>query len=302
MQQTRLNRTDLRAIEYEAQQMAGEPPTLESLKVAGYRESTWQIQALRWIADTGRVVTLLIAETIQAGAALAIGGVFALLEYQRVYNGALALGQPGGQAALIAAAVVTANIITPIYALRGLRGQDHREIVRRTGRGFCEAFWRRLIGQPRADRVDLYHNPGLAVAAAVITWSTVLLAVYDLLRPLLEQLLTGVYTRPALIAALELLMGLGLSVAGVFFLQSAAHEIGVRTLTDQPTRLLDLLEQHQAEYTTHLDQVRADVRERYIAAKLADQTRAEDNEPVNPTVAQNGRNHSTAAFAGKPQG
>src|SRR3989304_431567 len=299
MQQTRLNRTDLRAIEYEAQQTAGPPPTLQSLRQAGYRESTWQIAALRWIADTGRVVTLLIAETIQAGAALAIGSVFALLEYQRVYNGALALGQPANQAALIAVAVVTANIITPIYALRGLRGQDHRQVVRRTGRGFLEAFWRRLIGQPRADRVDLYHNPGLAVAAAVITWSTVLLAVYDLLRPLLEELLTGVYTRPALIAALELLMGLGLSVAGVFFLQSAAHEIGVRTLSDQPSRLLDLLEQHQAEYAAHLDQVRSDVRERYISAKVEDQQRWESNPAANPTPALNGRNRSEVVLPGR---
>jgi hypothetical protein len=302
MQQTRLNRTDLRAIEYEAQQTAGPPPTLDSLKVAGYRESTWQIRALAWIADTGRVVTLLIAEAIQAGAALAIGSVFALLEYQRVFNGALALGQPANQAALIAVAVVTANIITPIYALRGLRGQTERQIMRPTARGFCEAFWRRLVGRPHADRVDLYHNPGLSVAAAVITWSTVLLAVYDLLRPLLEQLLTGVYTRPALIGAIELLMGLGLSVAGVFFLQSAAHEIGVRTLTDQPTRLLDVLEQHQAEYAAHLDQVRSDVRERYISAKLADQERQESEPAANPTVAQNGRNHSMAALPGKPQG
>jgi len=302
MQQTRLTKTDLRAIEFEAQQMAGEPPTLQSLRAAGYRESTWQIYALRWIADTGRVMTLLIAETIQAGAALAIGAVFAALEYQRVYNGALALGQPDGQAALIAAAVVTANIITPIYALRGLRGHDHLEIVRRTGRGFLEAFWQRLVGRPRADRVDLYHNPALTVAAAVITWSTILLAVYDLLRPLLEELLTGVYTRPAPIAALELLMGLGLSVAGVFFLQSAAHEIGVRTLTDQPSRLIDLLEQHQVAYAERLDQAREDARRRYIQAKLEDQERVAGDVAVNPTNALNGRNHSTAVLPGKAPG
>ena len=152
--QTQLTKSDLQRIEYEAQQLVGPPPTLESLVAEGHRESAWQIGALRWIADTGRVVTLLTAEAIQAGAALAIGGVFAVLEYQRVLHGALALGQPADQAALIAFAVVTANVVHPIYSLRAIRGQDRLQITRPTLRGFLGSFWRRLMGRPQTDQVD----------------------------------------------------------------------------------------------------------------------------------------------------
>lgn len=297
--QTRLTQADLKRIDYQARLRAGDPPTLQSLKTAGYRESTWQIYALRWIADTGRVVTLLVAEAIQAAAALGIGVIFAALEYQRVFNGSLALGQPSDQAVLIAVAVVTANVVHPIYSLRALRGQNRLQIMRPTLRGFLTSFLRRIVGKPTIDQVEMYHNPTLAAAAAVITWSTVLLAVYDILGPLMAEVFAGQLSRPAPIAALELLMGLGLSVAGVFFLQSAAHEIGVRTLTDQPTTLSGVLAEKQAAYDQHLDQLREDERERYMAGKLADLERTEDLPPVNPTSAQNGRNHSTVALPGK---
>lgn len=78
---TRLTRTELQAIEAETAMLTGAPPTLESLQVEGYRETVWLNAALDWIGSAGRVVTLFIAEFIQAGAALAIAVVFALLEY-----------------------------------------------------------------------------------------------------------------------------------------------------------------------------------------------------------------------------
>lgn len=275
---TRLTKSDLTAIEHEVALLAGPQPTLETITSEGHTESRWILTALEAIAGTGRVVTLLIAELIQAGAALAICAVFALLEYWRVVHGAQALGQQPEQAGLIAFAVVTANVVHPIYSLRQLRGQDHLTVVKMTGRGFAVAFWRRLFGKPVTESADLYHNPTLHVAAAVITWSTVVLAVYDILGPLLTQIATGNWQRPALIMGMELLMGLGLSIAGVFFLQSAAHEIGVRTLTDQPQRLADVLAQRRADYDRHVEQLRSEVRERYIAAKIADQER-KDNVP-----------------------
>lgn len=271
--QTRLTKTDLTAIEHEVHLLAGPPPTLESMKAEGHTEIGWLLWVLAFIAGIGRVMTLLIAELIQAGAALAICAVFAVLEYWRVVHGAQALGQSSDQAALIAFAVVTANIVHPIYALRQLRGQTHLTIVKPTARGFLAAFWRRLVGKPAVESADLYHNPTLHVAAAVITWSTVVLAVYDILGPLLTDLATGSFSRPLLIMSMELLMGLGLSIAGVFFLQSAAHEIGVRTLTDQPERLADVLAQRRAEHELHVEQLREQVRARYIAGKLADQER-----------------------------
>lgn len=278
----RLNKTDLAAIEYEVAQLVGDEPTLEGLKAEGYRETVWLNNALDWIASAGRVVTLLVAELIQAAAALVIAVVFAVLEFWRVQHGAEALGQVEAQAALIAFAVVTANIVHPIYALRQLRGQTHLNIVKMTARGYVEVFWRRAVGKPVVEQADLYHNPTLHLAAAVITWSTVVLAVYDILGPLLTEIANAALSRPLLIAIMELIMGLGLSIAGVFFLQSAAHEIGVRTLTDQPARLTDVLERRRAEHAAQVEQARADVRARYMAAKIAEQERRRA-ETVNPT-------------------
>ncbi len=283
---TRLNKTDIQAIEYEVQALAGQPPSLDTLYAEGHTEQRWLNRLLDVIAGYGRVMTLLIAEFIQAGAALIIGVVFALLEYWRVLHGAEALGQPRDQAALIAVAVVVANVVHPIYALRQLRGQSSLHITKMTGRGYFEEFWRRLWGKPVVESVDLYHNPTLHVAAAVITWSTVVLAVYDILGPLLSQVATGTFTRPPILIGMEFIMGLGLSIAGVFFLQSAAHEIGVRTLTDQPQRLVVLLDQRRAEHEARVEAIRAEVRERYIASKIADAERkaADQVQPVNPTL------------------
>ncbi len=278
----RLTRADLEAIEYETRQLAGETPTIETLTAEGLKENRWFNGALDTIASAGRVVTLLIAELIQSLAALIIAVVFAVLEYFRVMHGAAALGQANEQAALIAVAVVTANLVHPIYSLRQVRGQQQLTIVKMTGAGYLEAFWRRLTGKPITEQVDLYHNPTLHMAAAVITWSTVLLAVYDILSPLLTQLFTGTYTRPLPIMLIELVMGLGLSVAGVFFLQSAAHEIGVRTLTDQPKRLTDVLESRRAAHVDRADVIREEVRARFMAAKLAEQERKAQT--VNPTI------------------
>src|SRR5690606_30097255 len=112
---TRLTKSDLNAIEHEVELLAGQPPTLESVAAEGYSESTWLLAWLNGIAGAGRVVTLVVAELIRAGAALVICVVFALLEYWRVVHGAGALGQSPDQAGLIAFAVVTANVVHPIY-------------------------------------------------------------------------------------------------------------------------------------------------------------------------------------------
>lgn len=182
-----MRKTDLQAIELETKLQTGDAPTLETLVAEGYRENRLMNAALDWIGSAGRVVTLLVAESIQAGAALIIGIMFAMLEYWRVYHGAGALGQSDTQSALIAFAVVTANVVHPIYSLRQLRGQHQLEIVKMTGRGLVTLCLRRVFGKPSVESVDLYYNPTLHLAATVITWSTVILAVYDILRPLLTH-------------------------------------------------------------------------------------------------------------------
>lgn len=270
---TRLNKTDLQAIDMRVLAEAGAAPTIESLRREGFHEDRALNALIDLIGGAGRTLTLLIAELIQAGAALIICVVFALLEYQRVYHGAVALGQADQAAKLIAIAIVAANVVHPIYRLRQLRGQARLQITHQTLRGGLEALWKRLVGKPRADTADLYHNPTLHSAATVITVSTILLAVYDILSPLLNQIFTGTAARPLPILIIEFAMGLCLSVAGVFFLQSAAHEIGVRTLTDQPKRLTAILESRQREYEDKIAVIRERIIDEHMRAKVEDRQR-----------------------------
>lgn len=261
----------------------GSMPTLDQLKNEGHTDNRMLTGVLDFIAGTGRVITLLIAEAIQSGAALIIGVVFAILEYWRVYHGAEALGQPHEQAALIAVAVVVANVVHPIYRLRELRGKPYHETTRITGRGAVMAFWDRLTGAPVVERREWSHNPVLDMAAIVITLTTIFLAVYDLIAPILTAIIEGTASRPGLILAIELLMGLGLSLAGVFFLQAAAHEIGVRVITDQPVRLADELDRRKSDYMSKrqaiTERVAAETeaaRQAHTAATVEARQRAQD--------------------------
>lgn len=251
--------------------LLGPPPTVESLRQQGHTEVQWLIWLLTFISGAGRVLTLIVAEAIQSVAAVLIAIVFGLLELQRVYHGAVALGQDSGSSGLIAFAVVVANVVHPIYSLRGLRGQASLTITHMTARGHLDAFWQRLVGKPSSESVDLYHNPGLHVAASIITWSTIMLAVYDLLAPLLTEFVTGSFTTPVPIALLKLVMGSTLSIAGVFFLQAAAHEIGVRILADQPQRLVDVLQVKLSERAALEAQLRHDARARVDDAQAVRQ-------------------------------
>lgn len=325
-QQTRLTKSDIAAIEarYQAELTAlpapptldelarvevyglGAAPTVESVKALGYSDNRVLTGTLEAIAGAGRVVTLVIAETIQSGAALIIGVVFAVLEYWRVFHGAQALGQADQQAALIAVAVVVANVVHPIYRLRQLRGKPYHEARRMTGRGLLAGAWTRLTGAPVVERRAWDHNPVLDLAAVIITLTTVFLAVYDLIAPLLTSIITGTATKPGVILAVELIMGLGLSLAGVLFLQAAAHEIGVRVVTDQPRRVSDVLAERRATYDTAraaaVERARAEYDRRaeehqnaiqtmrrqitadYTAGKLADEARKRgENVPFGNT-------------------
>lgn len=336
---TRLTKTDLETIEarvqaeaaavaaapdyehYLTQEMraVGPMPTIDRLKAEGHTEQRWLISLLDFIGGAGRVLTLLIAETIQSGAALIIGVVFAVLEYWRVFHGAEALGQVADQASLIAFAVVVANVVHPIYRLRAMQGTEYHEAVQWTLRGAAAAVWHRITGRPQTEQRAWNHNPVLDIAAVVITLTTVFLAVYDLIAPLLTSILTGTADQPMLILVMQLVMGLGLSLAGVFFLQAAAHEIGVRTLTDQPVRLADIAdkrkagwqvsyadaqhraqEAHQQAQEAH-QQALVEIRERitreHMAGKIADQQRRaalrasdENFTPAAVPVSRNGSN------------
>lgn len=262
----RLSKGDHELIQSEIEartEALGPVPTAESLRQQGYVENAGLNRILDAIAAAGKIATLVIAEVIQSLAAIIIAIVFAILEYQRVQRGAVALGQPDLSAGLIAFAVVTANVVHPIYSLRTKK----RTQKVGTFRGWLEEAWRRLWGLPTVKDVDQHHNPALDTAAFILTWATILLAVYDLLGPLLGQIFAGQFVKPIPILGMELFMGFGLSLAGVLFLQAAAHEVGVRTLTDRPVRLADIVEREREKWLAQQAEIRKVVIEEVAEAK-----------------------------------
>lgn len=283
----RLTKTDLTAIETELAQIVGDAPTIETLASEGLHENTSLIRTLDFIGDVGRVVTLTIAQTVQSVGAVLIAIVAGILEFERVRHGAKALGQSDEGAVLIGIFVVSANFVLPIYALRAMAGHGDVIANRNTLRGTFEAGWLWIWGKPSTQSVDAYHNPRLHWAGMVITWSTILLALYDVLTPLITQLATGTATRPTVLLITEFIAGVGLSVGGVFFLQSASHEIGVSTITNQPKRLSDELTIRRQEWEAKRDAMRDVVRERYMVAKANEVANNAKKPPLVETAQMN---------------
>lgn len=281
---TRLTKTDLEAIEARiGHEMAalGAPPTLEEVRAEGYQENTSLNRALDWIAGAGRVVTLLTAEFVQAFAALGLALVFIILEAERINAGVIALGQHQQQAALIALAFTVGNAVLPIYRLRNARGQAQLQRTKSTVRGYLAAFWRRLVFKPTAYAVDHYDNPTLGIMEGAVTWATLFLAFYAVLGPMLARYESlpwysaagALVMQSSFTQMLGLLAGALLAVGGVFGVQSISHEIGVRTLTDQPPRLTDVLEARRVDYESRRADLRQRVTYEFMAAKLADDAR-----------------------------
>lgn len=284
MQQTRLTATDLKAIEARIAletSALGAPPSIEELEAEGYNEHRTLNAALDFISGAGRVITLFIAEFIQAFAAIALAVVFIALEAERITSGVIALGQHQEQAILIAIAFTVANAVLPIYRLRNVRGQTSLTRVHWTVRGHLGAFWRRLTAQPQAYEVDVYDNPTLGFAEAAITWATLFLAFYAVLGVQLVdyeglawyQAIGAVMTQSTLTEMLGLAAGALLAFGGVFGVQSISHEIGVRTITDQPQRLSAMLEQRRSDHSAQIAAIRERITAEHMAAKIADEQR-----------------------------
>ncbi len=274
---TRLTATELKGVEVqvelEVEQLLGAPPTLESLKSTGYQEERWLINTLRFIRGGGRALTLVIVQLLQTAFAPILVVFFGLLEFQRVQHGVQALGQSPDTAQLTALAVVSANIIHPIYSLGMLRGQTHYAISRRTLSGYLSGFLRWLMEKPTYQEVDWQYNPRLNAAATIITWTTIILAVYDLLEPLITAVVTGRTTKHPIILIIEFVMGLGLSLAGVFFVQSAAHNLGTVMLSEDPKTLVDILAAKTEEYEQKKTAIYERVYATSMEAKIADKER-----------------------------
>ena len=270
---TRLTKSELDALEYEAAQEI-------AARLGTEPRGTWGQRALAGtmtlIAGAGRALTLLAAELIQAAAALVLLVVFAGLENERIWAGALALGQRGDQAQLIALALVTANIVLPIYRLRNVRGAGNLTRRYHTVRGAVAAIGRRLFMLPYDNSVDLHDNPTLNLAESAVTWGTLAFALFAVLGPIFEQYGSAVWHQALarmiaesdLTQALQISAGFLLSIGGVFMLQSIAHEIGVRTVREASG-----IAGQRAAYRQQAAAIRENTRERIMRAKLADKAR-----------------------------
>ncbi len=253
----------------------GSEPTIEALNQRGLIQESATRNILDFIGNTSRIITLLVAELAQSVGALVIAVAFAVLEYQRVLHGSMALGQSLESSEMIALAVVLANFIMPIYVLRSERGggASQKTIIRRTLKSRIVSFISWVAGDATTESVGWSYNPVLKTAKTIITITTLFLACYDLIGPALDVVLSGEYIRDGQqlylpIIAVELLMGIGLSFAGVLFLQASSHEIGVRLLTDRPISNMAILNAERAKHKAAAEAIRAEVRARHQAAKM----------------------------------
>jgi hypothetical protein len=297
-QQIILTSSELAAMQAEAEaeitSRIGAEPTIEALTRRGLITNTLTRRVLDWIGDVSRVITLLVAEVAQSIGALVIAVAFAVLEYQRVVHGSIALGQSEASASMIAIAVVLANFIVPIYVLRAEKGVQHNRAVHHTLKSRWLSLKAWVSGDSTTESVPWSYNPVLKSAKTIITITTLFLACYDLIKPTLDVVLSGVYERDGVtlylpIIVVELLMGVGLSFAGVLFLQAASHEIGVRLLTERPAPNAAVLASERSKHAAAAAAIRAEVRQRHEAAKAdklaaaAAAKAAKAAQQVNPT-------------------
>lgn len=267
-QYTRLNSSDLRAIEAQVEaEIAALPPLEDVVKVP------WRTKALGTIASAGAIITLAIVEFIKSFGAIVIACLFAGLEYSRVQAGASALGLEYGKSTLIALAIVCANVIHPIYTLRAHTKAHDLFVTRHTVRGVFTNIYNRIFAPSSRRKVDTTHNPTLSASAFIITATTIVLAVYDVLSPLITQLATGQATKPTIILISEFVMGLGLSVGGVLMLQAIAHEIGLQSLSFDTRTPDEIRAEAHAERLAEIARIRERVRLAYMQAKIQDEQR-----------------------------
>jgi len=267
-QHTRLTASDLKALEAQIEAEISALPALETTITV-----SWRAKALGTISAFGAVITLTIVEFIRSFGAIIIAVLFAMLEYERVRHGALALGQVESSAVLIAFAIVCANIIHPIYALRAHARQSDLLVTRQTARGILGNIGNRLFSPSSTRKVDNTHNATLSASAFIITITTIILAVYDVLSPLITQLATGQATRPTIILISEFIMGLGLSIGGVLMLQAIAHEIALRAFDFDTRSPQELLAEAHAQRNAQIADIRERVKLAYMTAKIQDEQR-----------------------------
>lgn len=233
---------------------------------------SWRAKALATISSAGAVLTLTVVEFIRSFGIWVLIIGFAWLEYERVSHGAKALGMQTESASTLAIVFVLANLIHPIFALAHIKKAD-LTVTRHTFRGGLEWLKSRLFDKAHTRNVDNTYNPTLALSALLLTGTTIILALYDVLSPLITSIATQTYTKPMIILMTEFIMGAGMSIAGVLFLQASAHEAGLRALSFDTRSPAEIVAQAKADRQAKIDKIYADTQARYMTAKIADMER-----------------------------
>lgn len=304
-QQTRLNKTDLRAIEArteaEAQARLGSEPSIANLK--GLDMSMGQrilSVVLDFIEGVGGAAVSIVAETLQSFAPIILMCFFIWLETDRLHAGAISLGQTNRQATIIAWGLMVANAVTPLYELRGHRGKKYIARKRQTLRGLLVIFGRRLFARPDEYRQNVSDNPSLRIAKSAILWSTIFFAAYSVLGEVFAmhaalpwyEAIGQLFIASNLNLFLQLLAGLLLSVGTIFFLQSVSFEFGLRAIRERPQSLSKVVKREREAYRKALADIRSEVTLQHTTGKLADQERKAAM-GANPTPAPTAQRQTT---------
>jgi hypothetical protein len=254
---------------------------------------TTRARALGAISSAGAIITLAIVEFVRSFGALALAIGFAWLEFTRVQHGGIALGMASNYAILTGLVVVMANVVHPIYVLRTHVSQSRVTVTRQTARGVLANWYTRIFAPAQLRDVDNTYNPTLSVSAFVLTITTIILAVYDVLSPLIKQL-SGVVVldanglpipaRPDILLMAEFVMGLGLSIGGVLMLQAVSHELALRSLDFDVRSPEEILSSAKQARQTEIMAIRERIQAEYIIAKEAEMERKRQEKEAQKTV------------------
>lgn len=257
----------------------GERPTLALINQE-MAEDRLLRRAIGAVHGLGRFTGVLIREGVSAVGALLLLVGFAVLEGERIYTGMMALDQAHSAALILAGGLVLANVTLPIYRLRRQRTGERLIVQRWTVRSQLAIIGHRIFGQAQPTELDVNHNPTLKVAEVVVLLATLFLAFYAVLGGTMQQYATlpwyaalGRSFGGTFEEFVPVVIGLAVSVGGVFMLQSVSHEVAVRAIEEKPQQARDVLAQRKVAYQSEVVTIREEITGRYMQAKVADKQR-----------------------------
>lgn len=280
---TVLSPSDRKKLEQEIMQEVkarlGDRPTLATVKKE-MNDDRFLRGAINAVHGLGRFTGVLMREGISAVGALALLVGFAVLEAERIYTGMMQLDQAQSAAIILAGGLVLANITLPIYRLRRQRTGDHFVVQRWTVRSQIEALGQRIFGKATQAELDINHNSTLRIAEIVVLLATLFLAFYAVMGGTMQQY-ADLPWYMAIVQSVggtfdefvPVVIGLAVSIGGVFMLQSVSHEVAVRAIEERPEQEQEVLKDRQLTYADEVAAIRGELTDRYMAAKVADKRR-----------------------------